>query len=93
MSRIFSPSRRSGFRALLGRVDDLDTLVGVVRRSTIFCNLISDSVATVELEPRTATTANACITSCKKGSDIVSLQWVSHILNSFQGLICRTIGG
>lgn len=93
MSRIFSPSRRSSFRALLGRVDDLDTLVGVVRRSAVFCNLIPDSVATVDLEPRTATTADACITTCKQGSDIVSLQWVAHILNGFHGLICRTVAG
>jgi len=76
---------------LLGRVDDLHTLVGVVRRSTVFCNLITDSVATVDLEPRTAATADARITSCIEGSDIVSLQWVAHVLDGSQSLVSRTI--
>lgn len=68
---------------LLGRHDDLHALVGVVRRFTVFCNLIADRVATVNLEAGPPATADAGISSCIKCSDIVSLQWVAHILNCF----------
>jgi len=76
---------------LLGRADDLHALVGVVRRSTVFCNLVADSVAAVQLEPRPATAADAGVTSCVKSPDVVSLQRVAHVLNRPHCLISGAI--
>lgn len=73
----------------LGHHDDLHALVGVVRRSAVFCNLVADRVATVNLEPRPPASADAGISTCIKRSDVVSLQWVAHILHRLHSFISR----
>jgi len=92
LSRICSVLFQRGICWLLGRADDLHALVGVIRRPTVFCNLVAYSVAAVQLEPRPATAADAGVTSCVKSPDVISLKRVAHVLNCFHCFISGAIG-